>query len=165
MTIQHLDHLNMTVTDLAKSIAWYGRIFGFEVVEQGLRDDTPWAIIRSGEAMLCLYEHPQRHGPDRFLQDEGQRHVIYHYGFRITDREQWLEKVAAEGLELEFGGEMEWPHSSSWYISDPLVIVLKLCCGRRIALALSRRLSARPESSLWFQHSLVGPCEGSPALC
>ena len=35
MTIKHLDHLNLTVNNLAESVAWYARVLGFELVEQG----------------------------------------------------------------------------------------------------------------------------------
>ncbi len=119
MTVRMLDHLNLTVKNLDETIAWYGAIFGFEVVERGMRNDGPWAIIRSGEAMLCLYQDRHRIGPDRFLRDERKRHVIYHFGLRVTDRDAWLETVATHGLELEYGGEVAWPHSSSWYVSDP----------------------------------------------
>ena len=45
--------------------------------------------------------------------------VIYHMGFRITDREAWLAQVRAHNLEFDHGGEHRYPHSSSWYVSDP----------------------------------------------
>ena len=52
-----IDHLNMSVTDLAASIAWYGELFGFSVVERGvLEDGRPWAIIRADDALLAMYE-------------------------------------------------------------------------------------------------------------
>lgn len=120
MRVQSLDHLNLTVSNLAESIDWYSKIFGFSVVERGQRDNgVSWAIIQSGEAMLCIYEDPNRAKPDRFLQDQRLRHVVYHWGLRILDREEWLRKVKVYNLDLEFGGEVEYPHSSSWYVSDP----------------------------------------------
>ena len=119
MSIKHLDHLNLTVSSLEKSIEWYAQIFGFKVVERGQREEGSWAIIRSGESTLCIFEDASRIGPDRFGQDEKKRHVIYHMGFRITDRDAWLEQVRIHNIELEFGGENKYPHSSSWYVSDP----------------------------------------------
>jgi lactoylglutathione lyase len=119
MSIKQLDHLNMTVKDLEQSIEWYVRIFGFEEVERGNRDGTDWAIIKSGEAMLCIYQHPDRIGPQRFLKDNANRHAIYHFGFRITDKDAWLKIVNENDLELEFGGEVDYLHSKSWYVSDP----------------------------------------------
>ena len=119
MTIKHLDHLNLTVSNLDETIAWYGAVFGFEVVERGERESGPWAVIRGGESTLCIYQDANRVAPDRFQQADRSRHVIYHFGFRITDREAWLEKVRAHDLVLDHGGENLYPHSSSWYVSDP----------------------------------------------
>ena len=119
MNIKHLDHLNLTVANLNETIEWYRAVFGFEVVETGNRNGTPWAIIRSGEAMLCIYEDPTRTEPSRYLVDDGPRHAIYHFGLRITDREAWVATIAKHSLELEFGGEGAYPHSTSWYVTDP----------------------------------------------
>ena len=119
MKVQTLDHLNLTVSNLEISIVWYAKIFGFNVVERGVRDSGPWAIIRSGDALLCIYEDPTRLSPSRFRLDGQERHVIYHFGLRITDREAWLSTVKDNNLELEFGGENKYPHSSSWYVADP----------------------------------------------
>jgi len=119
MTIKHLDHLNLTVADIDDTIAWYGAVFGFEVVQRGIRNEGPWAILKSGDAMLCVYQHAERTNPARFPHDDQHRHVIYHFGFRITDREAWLAKVDAHDIVLEYGGAVSYPHSTSWYLSDP----------------------------------------------
>ena len=29
------------------------------------------------------------------------------------------ETLAREQLELNWGGEISWPHSAAWYVSDP----------------------------------------------
>ena len=119
MSVHQVDHLDLTVRDLEESIAWYSEIFGFHVVERGERPSGPWAIIRSGEALLCIYEAPLRKPPSRYLRDGGERHVVYHFGLRISGRTEWLQTVEKHQLELEFGGEAEYPHSSSWYVADP----------------------------------------------
>ncbi|MDP6931493.1 MAG: VOC family protein [Myxococcota bacterium] len=119
MTIQQLDHLNLTVSDLEQTIDWYSRIFGFRVVERGLRGNTPWAIIRAGEAMLCIYEDTEREPPSRFRVGDTDRHAIYHWGLRITDEDAWLKTVEENDLTLEFGGRSDYPHSTSWYVADP----------------------------------------------
>ena len=119
MKIKHLDHLNMTVANLNESIDWYRNIFGFEIVEEGVRNGTPWAIVKSGEALLCMYEDASRQPPQQFLKRGGDSHTIYHFGLRITDRQAWLEKIETYNLELEYGGEVDYPHSKSWYVFDP----------------------------------------------
>jgi catechol 2,3-dioxygenase-like lactoylglutathione lyase family enzyme len=119
MTVKHLDHLNLTVSNLRATIDWYRAVFGFEVVERGVRRGAPWAIIKSGEAMLCIYEDAERTPPSRYLVDHGTQHTIYHFGLRITDREAWLAKVEEYELALDFGGVNDYPHSTSWYVTDP----------------------------------------------
>jgi len=115
MYIQQLDHLNFSVANLDESLAWYGRVFGFELVERGVSSDVHYAIARSGDAMLCMYEHsellPPRAGDNR-------HHRVAHIGFRITDEAQWCGLIEREGLEMDYP-PTRYPHSSSWYVRDP----------------------------------------------
>ncbi len=106
------DHLNLSVRDLGETAAWYRRVFGFERVEEGVWDGVPWAILRSGDSMLCAYEHPELGAPDA----KTRHHRIRHAGFRIRDRAAWEAVLAREGLEHEY---VPYPHSESWYVADP----------------------------------------------
>jgi catechol 2,3-dioxygenase-like lactoylglutathione lyase family enzyme len=115
MRVQQLDHLNMTVRDLEESAGWYGRVFGFERVEEGRTADGPWAILRSGDALLCIYEHAELGAPD----EDAPSHHINHFGLRIDDREDWERTVEREGVEVAYGGAIRWPHSTAWYVTDP----------------------------------------------
>jgi RimJ/RimL family protein N-acetyltransferase len=55
-----LDHLNLTVANFKETAAWYERVFGFQVIEEGMEPDGPWGVLRSGDIMLCIYESPHR---------------------------------------------------------------------------------------------------------
>ena len=112
-----MDHLNISVRSFDETADWYARVFGFEVVEDEIdADGVRWGVIRSGEAMLCIYEHPElESGRPR---DRGL-HGINHFGLRITDREEWERILEHENLELTWGGEIRWPHSTAWYVTDP----------------------------------------------
>lgn len=119
MGVKQLDHLNFSVADLEVSAAWYGRVFDFERVESGIADGVPWAILRAGEAMLCIYEHPTReHLGDQDLAAR-DLHGLSHFGLRITDGPEFEEAAAREGLEVLYGGVVRWPHSQAWYVQDP----------------------------------------------
>ena len=119
MTEIKLDHIKLTIDDLDETIEWYGRVFGFEVVERDVQDGVPWAVLRVEDAMLCVYEHPERTKLDRFeLQDRGI-HGMNHFSLRIEDESNWQKVVDAESLEILYGGIVTWPHSRSWYIKDP----------------------------------------------
>ena len=116
MKVKHLDHLNMTVKDFDETAAWYGRVFGFEVVQDEVADGMRWGVLQSGDAMLCIYEHPEyEFGP----RDDRSQHRVKHLALRITDRESWEATLEREQLELNYDGETRWPHSAAWYVSDP----------------------------------------------
>jgi catechol 2,3-dioxygenase-like lactoylglutathione lyase family enzyme len=119
MTVTHLDHLNLTVRDFEETAAWYGRVFGFEVVEKETdAQGRPWGVLRSGDALLCIYEHPEFRfeGPD--ARRERRAHGINHFGLRISDRAAWERMMEREGIVPD-GGTVSWPHSTAWYIEDP----------------------------------------------
>ena len=115
VTVKHLDHLNLSVDDLAATADWYGRVFGFREVERGVCEDgTPWRILHSGEALLCCYEHKK--GPAR---REHGLHGINHFSFRLTDEPAWRETVKREHVRIGYGAAIDYPHSRSWYVIDP----------------------------------------------
>lgn len=120
MNVKHLDHLNLSVRDFAATAHWYGRVFGFEVVEEAVDErGIRWGVLRSGEALLCVYEHPELSFADcDALQREG-KHALCHFGLRITDRAAWEATVEREGVEVNYGGSVRWPHSTAWYVTDP----------------------------------------------
>ena len=119
MGVSQLDHLNLSVTDLEASIAWYERLFEFERVEGGVVDGVPWAIIRSGEALLCLYEHAERTHLTSEQRDQRKLHGLSHFGLRITDGAAFEEAARREGVPVQYGGVVDWPHSKAWYVLDP----------------------------------------------
>ena len=51
--------------------------------------------------------------------DARRLHGLSHFGLRIQDRAAWEETVAREQVEVSYGGEVDWPHSSAWYVVDP----------------------------------------------
>ena len=114
--IKFFDHLNMTVRNMDESLDWYARVFGFELVEDGERKGVRWAIVRSGEAMLCLYEHPNRIFDGGY---DGPRHGIRHFAIRITDKQEWESVIEREQIQVQFDDAVDYPHSTSWYILDP----------------------------------------------
>jgi hypothetical protein len=67
--------------------------------------------------MLCIYESPDRTSPD---DDETERfHKIYHFGLRIHDRDAWEATLHERKLRTHYGSPMRYPHSTSWYVTDP----------------------------------------------
>lgn len=112
-----LDHLNLTVQDFEESVSWYANIFGFRLVERGMDEEGPWGILRNGDSMLCIYESPKRSAPE--ADNDERFHKIYHFGLRIRDREDWERKAKEYSLPTYYGSPVRYPHSTSWYVTDP----------------------------------------------
>src|SRR4051812_40589457 len=113
------DHLNLSVHSLDESIQFYRDVFGFELVERGVSAmGNPFAIVRSGDFTLCMGEYSD------WLPDDGEkttpaRHRIFHLGLSINDVTDWGQRLKRHNLVLSYGGAVRYPHSTSWYISDP----------------------------------------------
>ncbi len=120
MDIQAFDHLNITVRDFRESVDWYGRVFGFSLVEEDVKNGVRWGIVRSrggeGEQMLCLYEYPDSRFLDRLELKAQGIHGMNHFAFRIDDEARWEETIRREGFDVS---PWEWPHSKAWYVTDP----------------------------------------------
>ena len=133
MNVRSLDHLNLTVRDLAETADWYRRVFGFAEVERGVYQGAPWAILRSGDALLCVYEAPKAGDPGA----ETGHHRVSHFGLRITDRASWEATVAREGVAVQYGGAVRWPRSTSWYVADPTGYEIEVALWDGDAVAFS----------------------------
>ena len=120
MAVRHLDHLNLTVANFAATVDWYRRVFGFAVVEEAVDErGVRWGVIQADQALLCIYEHPDLRLEDCEAKRRKGRHAVCHLGLRIDDRAAWEAIVEREGLEILYGGEVRWPHSTAWYVRDP----------------------------------------------
>lgn len=116
--MSRLDHVNITVTDLNQSIAWYEDLFGFRKVQEGRTMlGSKFAILSSADSAIAMSEYPESKRADQ--NEERDIHRIYHFGIRIEDADQWRQKVKSRGLKLYYGGEVEYPNSRSWYVHDP----------------------------------------------
>jgi len=111
--VERIDHINMRVHDLAESIEFYHKHFGFVMMEDETHAREPWAIIGlRGIAYLCLYEHPGKAIPEEGL-------TINHFGLALKDFDKALAHLKKSGVPILYGGPVEWPHSRSIYIRDP----------------------------------------------
>lgn len=119
MTVLQLDHLNLTVDDFEATVAWYGRLFGFELVEQGVHDGQPWGVIQSGDALLCIYQRPNRRVASIGEATERGLHRINHFALRIDDKARWEQLARQEQLQWSYPSPARYPHSTAWYINDP----------------------------------------------
>ncbi len=68
-----IDHINMTVKDLAESVKFYHDLFGFIVLKEQPEENSK--IIGDAHVKLCLYQG----------EDAGDRKGIAHFGFNIEE--------------------------------------------------------------------------------
>ena len=106
-----IDHVNMKVKNLEKSVEFYKNLFGFEIKqeENANKLDAPSKIIGNNSIKLCLYEIPD-------MSPEGG---IAHFGFNIANFNEVIEKCKELGVEVLYGGIVDWEKSKSVYIVDP----------------------------------------------
>jgi catechol 2,3-dioxygenase-like lactoylglutathione lyase family enzyme len=106
-----IDHVNMKVRNLEKSIEFYKNLFGFEIKqeENPNKTDAPSKIIGNQTIKLCLYEVPD-------MSPEGG---ITHFGFHITNFDEIIDRCKELGVQILYGGAIDWEKSKSVYIVDP----------------------------------------------
>jgi catechol 2,3-dioxygenase-like lactoylglutathione lyase family enzyme len=112
LKVKSVDHLNLSVKNLKESVDFYQKHFGFEVFEEGLgfKSNKPYKIIGiSGKMMFCLYEF----GDD--LNPVGLNHI----GINIDNFEEAIKYINDLGLDLQYGGIIEYDNSRSLYLKDP----------------------------------------------
>lgn len=107
-----MDHVNMNVKDLEKSVNFYKNLFGFEIRKEDNSPnklDVPSKIIGNNSIKLCLYEEPQ-------TSTSGG---ISHFGFHVENFDQIMSKCEELNVEVLYGGPVEFEKSRSVYIKDP----------------------------------------------
>ena len=106
-----IDHVNIKVKNLEQSVEFYKKLFGFEVKQEDNPNkiDVPSKIIGNDSIKLCMYEIPD-------MTPEGG---IVHFGFNISNFNEIIEKCKEQGVEILYGGPVDWEKSKSIYIVDP----------------------------------------------
>ncbi len=104
-----IDHLNLEVIDLEKTVNFYKELFGFKVKKEQSEEISK--IIGNDNVKLCLYENKNM-----------QKYVkkgFAHFGLHIKNFDEVLNKCDEMNLKIYYGGELKWENSSSVYIQDP----------------------------------------------
>lgn len=114
--IYGIDHLNLKVKNLDKTIEFYKQLFNFEVKESGFSQMSgmPFKIIGiTNKLMLCLYEDKEFQKPCSTLG---------HIGLNIDFKKNMIEFLKENHIHINYyhpSGITTYPHSQSIYIEDP----------------------------------------------
>jgi catechol 2,3-dioxygenase-like lactoylglutathione lyase family enzyme len=115
--VNGIDHINVSVTNLARSLRFYTETFGLELKEDGRSRDRPFVIVgKPGVAYLALHESAEA--------GSAAHPAINHWGFVVGDLDPVLDRLEAEGVKIQFTDEyprgvIEYPRSRSVYVEDP----------------------------------------------
>lgn len=109
LQVTGIDHLNLEVIDLEKTLKFYNDLFGFEVLKEQPEDNSK--IIGNEKVKLCLYERESFKG----YENNG----FYHFGLHVNNFKDIEKKCEELGVEIHYSGSIKWEKSSSYYITDP----------------------------------------------
>ncbi len=119
-----LEHVNLTVTDLDASVAFYRELLGFEVRWRGqaLGEKGPVRACHVGNdrVYLALFEAEE---PGRGSPEYG-RAGLNHFGFVVDDLEETRRRIGAAGAQPHF--EPEYEPGRRIYVFDPDGIEIEL---------------------------------------
>lgn len=98
MEISNIDHVSINVTDIKKSLDFYGRILGLEqqqTVDCGEFDITYFALPSGSRLELFDYHGRNRNTP-REESEAGLRHIA----FQVEDVSAHEKRLRTEGVEI-----------------------------------------------------------------
>jgi methylmalonyl-CoA/ethylmalonyl-CoA epimerase len=101
MKPSHIEHIGIAVSDLAKAIDYYEKVFGLkcynieEVPEQKVRT----AFLMVGQTKIELLETTDPGGPiGKFIEKRGEG--IHHIAFAVENIEEYLKLAENNGVKL-----------------------------------------------------------------
>ena len=107
LKVSSIDHINMSVKNLAQSVEFYKNLFGFEIKKEQPEEKSK--IIGNDNVKLCLYE-------DSEMKLEG---AIAHFGFHVENFDEIMKICTSLGVKIYYDGPVQFEKSRSIYISDP----------------------------------------------
>ncbi len=121
ITVTAIDHINLTVSDLDKSVAFYNDTFGLGIREDHRDDERPYVIVgKPGVGFMALHQRP----PSPKSDTGRRRGRINHWGFVVDDFDSLIERLERHGVPVLYSdngsdGIIDYPNSSSVYVADP----------------------------------------------
>ena len=117
----YLEHANLTVTDLGRSIAFYRDLFDFEVRWQGTDSaGRPAAHIGDERFYLAFFEAAR---PGRAVKDYSVA-GLNHIGFVVDDLDGTRRRLEELGAEVHLEGDYE--PGRRIYFHDPDGVEIEL---------------------------------------
>lgn len=114
MKLQHIDHVAITVSDLARSLAWYTDVLGLERRFEDEWGDVP-TMVCAGDTCVALFASD---APDPQPVPVRDTVSMRHFAFRVDGEnfEVAQERFTERGIAYE---SADHGIAQSVYISDP----------------------------------------------
>lgn len=99
--LTEIDHVAIAVHDLDAAIAWYGSVFGAEVVHREVveSDGVDEALVKVAESYIQLLTPTRDDSPvAKFLAKNGEG--LHHVAYRVDSCAEALELVKASGARV-----------------------------------------------------------------
>lgn len=118
--IVRLEHAGLTVTDLDASVAWYGRMFGCEVVEElhwpetGVR--ATYVSLGQDGSLLELFHRP---GTVRPYDPDPAAARYEHVCVQVDDLDAAFADLEAKGAHVAFRPRLAKRHGRIAMVIDP----------------------------------------------
>jgi lactoylglutathione lyase len=100
-----IDHVAISVKDLTQTIAWYARLFGFQLAQTFERPDlgAKGAFLKLGGVSLEVFEFQNSDEvPDyrKGLPSDLRVHGTKHFALRVKDVNESVEDLRKQGVEF-----------------------------------------------------------------
>ena len=116
-----LEHVNMTVSDLDRSIDFYTKLLGFKVRWRGeTSDGSPAAHVGDDRCFLALFQATAEGKVPNDYATPG----LNHFGFVVDDLDAARGRVAELGAKVH--AEMDYDPGRRVYLFDPDGIEVEL---------------------------------------
>ena len=119
MRVRSIDHLVLTVKDIAATVAFYSDALGMEAEEFEAADGSQRHALKFGAQKINLHQAGEEFGPRAVQATVGSGDLCFLCEGSIED---WEAHLRGQGIEIELGPVLRtgatWPITSV-YVRDP----------------------------------------------
>ncbi len=117
----HLEHVNLTVSDLARSIDFYCRAFGYRVRWRGkTTSGTPAAHVGDDRCYVAMFQAPTPGSAEIDYAAVG----FNHFGLVVDDLDAMRQRLTALGVQPT--ADQNYEPGRRFYFTDPDGIEIEL---------------------------------------